>query len=190
MAVLGFADEGPTTFRLKATATFLVDGVERTGSSVQEYGLEWNYQPQIGNNGAWRLLVKGEGIRVDVPNAEPIYVQLASGTVFNNCAVRSQGQDELRKSLLGIEHCDVDFYPTAIRFAGESHSSVLAVHAARQDRNGYRFVSMTFDRTEDPITEGNIPSDMPTDPKGLIYLKYDGLTDIMSLLSFESEDFR
>lgn len=163
VAVLGYllwqrVDIDSRTFRLKATATILVDGVERTGTSVQEYRLEKIYPALNGFMGAWRLMVRGEAIRIDVPGEEPIYVLLSENSVFDNCATRNKGQDEVKASLLQLTRCDLQTFPRAVRFDGAGdYAKAIPVHFEGRDWNGYRFLSMSFERTQEPLTEGFIP---------------------------------
>lgn len=189
IAMWGGLKQEADTFRLRATATFVVDGVERSGSSVQEYRLVWNYQPQIGNDGAWRLLARGEGIKVDVPGEEPIYVQLTAGTVFSNCGTPSRGQDAIRDSLLTFKRCEADkVLPTAIRYVGED-ADVLAVHGIGKDWNGYEFRSLVYERTSEPVTDGVMPT-LQSDSRGLIYVPFGTGRQTLGNLSFKHEDFR
>jgi len=195
VAVLGFLlwqriDVDSRTFRLKATATILVDGVERTGSSVQEYRLDWNWQPQVGNNGAWRLVVRGEAIRIDVPDGEPIYVLLSPNTVYDNCANRSGSQDEIKESLLQMARCEPDSFPWAIRFDGSgNYQEAMGVHIGGKDGDGYQFVSMTYERTDEPVTEGRSPQNPWPDLDGPIKIQFDGKTHSVSTIVFNAEFF-
>ena len=197
VAVLGVLlwqrmDVDSRTFRLKATATILVDGVERTGSAVQEYRLDWNWQPQVGNNGAWRLVVRGEAIRIDVPSEEPIYALISADVAYDNCANRTGSQDQIKDSLLGLTRCEVkQLFPTTIRFDGSgNYQEAIAVHVGGEDRNGYRFARMTFERTDDPITEGRSPPDPWPDLDGPIKVRAGGGIYSISKQEFKQEYFR
>lgn len=192
VAVLGFLlwqriDVDSRTFRLKATATILVDGVERTGSSVQEYHLAWNI---LGR--AWRLLVRGEAIRIDVPGEEPIYVLISPNAVFNNCATRNKGQDEVKTSLLQVARCEVrETYPTAVRFDGTgNYQEAIPIHIGGKGVNGYQFVGMTFERTRDPVTEGTMPARLWIDPRMVVQVPWGEFTNLLGGVDFKAEKFR
>ena len=149
-------------FRLRATATVLVDGVEYTGSSVQEFKITRDYEPQIGRTGAWGLKVRGEGIRIDIPDEEPIYVLISANPVFYNC-IDLTSQDSIKTGLSNIIHCDLPKFPSAVRFDGSGdYSEAIAVHYEGKDWNGYEFVSMSFTRTIEPVTDGRIPKPLWT----------------------------
>jgi len=178
--VWGFVDRQVNTFRLKATATILVDGVPRTGSSVQEYKLVWNYVTS-----AWLLLGRGEGIVIDVPGEEPIYVQFAVDTVFGNCANRVDGQAALYQSLLDLEHCDVKTFPAAITFKG---NTPVAVYLGKFHGPQNPFVSMSFERTNDSLTVGRMPP--PESESAVVRVSYDGHTRRFSKLDFNRETLR
>lgn len=184
-------DEGARTFRLKATATVLVDGVERTGSAVQEFQVQKIYSALNGFSGHWRLTVRGEAVRIDVPGGEPIYALISSGTVFNNCAKRNGTQEELKESFLEIQHCEVTgLYPTTIRFDGSgNYQEAIAVNVGGQDRNGYQFVRMAFERTTDPVTEGRSPPNPWPHLNGPIKVHYDGKIHSVSRQDFKLEEF-
>jgi len=153
LLVLWFWDQS-YIFRLRATATVLVDGVEYTGSSVQEFKITWTYEPQIGRNGAWGLKARGEAVRIDIPDEEPIYVPISADPVFYNC-IDLTSQDSIKTSLSNIIHCDLPKFPPAVRFDGRGGAE--RIHADIYGSGRYEFVSMSFTRTIEPVTEGRIP---------------------------------
>jgi hypothetical protein len=177
----------PPPFKLKATATVLVDGVERTGSAVQEYRLDWDWEPQIGNNGAWRLVVRGEAVRVDVPGAEPIYVLISAGTVFNNCAKRDGFQDELKESLLTTGYCEVKSHAAAVRFDPD-HTTAVAIPIG--SRSGpVEFVGMSYQRSDEPITREGSPRHAWPEGVGPIRASFVDKTLTITKRDFSLEDF-
>lgn len=195
-AGLWFAGEQATaanTIRLKATATVLVDGVERTGSAVQEFRLQWRHEPQVGNNGTWQTLVRGEAIRIDVPNEEPIYVLIGAGTLFNNCLVRPGDTDDaFRDRFRGLKRCEVTkLFPTTIRFDGSGkYQEAIAVHVAGKDWNGYQFAAMHFERTDETVTEGRSPPNPWPDLDGPIKVHAGSGVHSISKGQFKLENFR
>lgn len=163
------------TFRLKATATILVNGVERTGSSVQEFQLHRDSGGQIiPVYYSWDLKMRGEAVRIDIPGEEPIYVTMYADNVYDNCAARRADPDEIKASLLQITRCEVrprsrypdqlagsGVYPPAVRFDGSgNYDEAIPVYVGGKNVEGYQFVSMTYERTNDPITEGRVPVEL------------------------------
>lgn len=160
------------TFRLKATATILVDGVERTGMSVQEYHLETGSRGFDVFNYTWVLKVRGEAVRIDVPGEEPIYVTMYANTVYANCAAGAGDRDAIKDRLLQFTRCVVRVrpyrpgshprvYPPTVRFDGSgNYEEAIPVYVGGEDADGYQFVSMTYERTNDPVTEGRIPVEL------------------------------
>jgi len=187
------------TIKLKATATILVDGVERSGSAVQEFQLQWIYQPQIGRTGAWRIASRGEAIRIDVPGGEPIYVLMSLSNdngnygflVESQCTVRSEGAEAQRDSFVNIERCDLETFPKTIRFpGGGDYDTAIAVFTADENRNGYRFVSMAFEKTSDPISEGQVPSSVISAGLRPVQVPYDAHVLVAGKYNFKQEEFR
>jgi len=174
-------------FKLQATATVRVDGVDYTGSAVQEFSLGWAIRG-LDMTGAWGLRTRGEAVRIDIPDEEPIYVLISANTVFYNCADR-WFQDAIRESLLNLKKCDVRKFPSAVRFDGSGdYSEAIAVHYAGKDWNGYEFVSMSFTRTNEPITEGRIPDSLWKPGNPPVKIPHGEYTSIVNL-GFKQEKF-
>ncbi len=184
----GGSSQDAERFRLKATATFLVDGTVVTGSSVQEFQLTWSGPSVIRSGGAWRLDVRGEAITVPIEGQQPIYVEISENVVFYNCAVRTNNQT-VRDSLLNLQNCNASFLPTAIRFDGETIKTAEPVYIGKQDWNGYEFLNLTFERTDEPVTEGTIPPDLWVDPSLVIHVPYDRLRRTLGTPFFKKEAF-
>jgi len=187
------------TIRLRATATILVDGVERTGSSVQEFQLQWVYQPQIGRTGAWRIASRGEATKVDVPGEEPIYVLMSLSSSNGNygvlvetqCTVRDEGPEAQKASFTNIDSCSFDHFPKAIRFDGSGdYDTAIAVFAGGESRNGYRFTSMTMVRTDAPLTEGTMPMQIWAGDRKTVRAPYDQRISVIGEYSFKADHFR
>ena len=186
------------TIRLLATATILVDRVERTGSSVQEFQLQWIYEPQIGRTGAWRVAARGEAIKVDVPGEEPIYVLMSSSSDSGNygplleaqCTVRDQGPEKQKESRVNLNRCALTKFPKAIRFEGSGdYDTAVAVYTAGESQNGYQFVSMTFEKTDDVVTRGQIPQLLFAPGRKSTRVPFGRFTEIAGNLEFSSETF-
>jgi hypothetical protein len=187
----------PNTIRLKATATVLVDGVPRTGSSVQEFRMEWVSQPHIGRTGAWRIVARGEAIRVDVPGEEPVYVLMSVSNDSGNygalveaaCTVRGQGRDVQLESFMNMSECSLERFPKAVRFDGSGHDTAIAVFTAGESRNGYDFLSMAFERSDEPVTRGNIPPELYASGRYPTKVPFGRFRVVAGNLEFSSERF-
>lgn len=190
-------DQSAETIKLRATATVLVDGEEYSGSAVQEFQLQWVLHPELGTAGAWRVASRGEAILVDIPGGKPVFVLMSASNSNGNygflveaqCTDREGSVERQKESFLQLDHCDLSAFPKAVRLDPNDRSSGEAVYVDGAGRNGYDFVAMTFERTEDETTKGVIPRSLSDKGARSIRIPFEKFIAVVGDLEFASEVF-
>lgn len=182
------SDADARTIRLKAVATVLVDGVERTGSAVQEFRIQWRHQPHLMPKGTWQTVMRGVAIQIDVPGEEPVYVLISAGTLFDNCLVQPRDTDDaFRDRFLRMERCEVKSHAIAVRFDAD-HRGALAMPIGSTS-DPMQFVSMSYQRTVEPVTRAQTPQHVWPQGVGPIRARFLGKTLTITKPDFSLESF-
>lgn len=110
--------------------------------------------------------------------------------IETQCTVRNEGPDAQRASFVNMKRCDFARFPKAIRFDDSGdYDTAIAVFTGGESRNGYQFVGMSFERTDEPVTEGTMPMHIWDNRKKSIRVPFDGFTEVAGSLEFKTEKF-